>query len=109
MDKTIAQIEARLGTLNQLGLKQALKQVDLVCQIPSMRNDADDSSRDLNTPFSLQIKAGRKKRGWTQSQLAEMTGLSLMTIRRYEKYGREPRFREAKRILDIIYGGDEDD
>lgn len=41
---------------------------------------------DMNVDINL-IKAERDKRGWTQSQLADICSLSLRTIQRIEKSG----------------------
>ncbi len=41
---------------------------------------------DINVDINL-IKAERNKRGWTQSQLADICSLSLRTIQRIEKSG----------------------
>lgn len=41
---------------------------------------------DMNVDINL-IKAERNKRGWTQSQLADVCSLSLRTIQRIEKSG----------------------
>lgn len=41
---------------------------------------------DMNVDVNL-IKAERNKRGWTQSQLADICSLSLRTIQRIEKSG----------------------
>jgi transcriptional regulator with XRE-family HTH domain len=41
---------------------------------------------DMNVDINL-IKVERNKRGWTQSQLADICSLSLRTIKRIEKLG----------------------
>jgi len=41
---------------------------------------------DMNVDINL-IKSERNKRGWTQSQLADICSLSLRTIQRIEKSG----------------------
>lgn len=58
-----------------------------------------------NTKFSIgeQIKACRRKRGLTQSELAQMLGLTKETIHRYERGTQEPsisRVIEMAKCLD---------
>ena len=44
------------------------------------------------------LKDGRKRRGWTQVELAEATGVGLATIRRIEQADFEPRLATARRL-----------
>lgn len=48
------------------------------------------------------VKAERKKAGLTQEQLAEGTGLSVVTIRQYEQGKRQPRFENLERIASCL-------
>ena len=53
-----------------------------------------DTLDQLNTPEGIErrladrVRAQRLRRGWKQSTLAERSGISLPTIRRYERTGR---------------------
>jgi len=40
---------------------------------------------------ALYIKKNRKKKGWTQTKLAEMAGVSIGTIQNYEAGGKIPK------------------
>lgn len=44
--------------------------------------------RDVELLLSKRIRAARKRRGWTQEQLAERAALGVATIARIEKDGR---------------------
>lgn len=44
------------------------------------------------------IKAARKKANMTQAQLAELVGLSTITIRQYESDKREPRYQIIEKL-----------
>lgn len=49
-----------------------------------------------------QIKYIRKRRGLTQSQLAEVTGIHPVTIRKYETNKLQPKKEQIKRIADTL-------
>ena len=44
------------------------------------------------------LKGGRRRRGWTQVELAAATGVGLATIRRIEQADFEPRLATARRL-----------
>ncbi len=48
------------------------------------------------------IKICRKNAGITQKELADMAGISLMSIRRYENNERQPRIDHIKKIASIL-------
>ena len=52
--------------------------------------------------FGNRLKALRKKSGLTQEQLADCTGYSLMTIRRWEWGERSPRVDEVKALAKAL-------
>ncbi len=57
----------------------------------------NDIKKDLLTEGEL-IKAARKSRGLTQKQLAEKSGLAVVTIQQYERNLRQPRLENIKKI-----------
>jgi len=48
------------------------------------------------------IKHFRKKKSMTQTELAELTGVSVMTIRHYESGEREPRASDIKKLCEVL-------
>lgn len=48
------------------------------------------------------IRAGRAVLGWSQADLARLTGLSLPTVTRLEIGSNEPRYETVRRILEIF-------
>ena len=48
------------------------------------------------------IREFRKKKGWTQKDLADKLGVALDTISRYETESREPRASELKKMAEIF-------
>ena len=50
----------------------------------------------MSSSFGERLRALRKKSGLTQEQLADSTGFSLMTIRRWEWGERQPRIDDIK-------------
>ena len=52
--------------------------------------------------FSEVIKIGRIKKGYSQQDLATLTGLSLQTIKNYELGKRKPRRRKVYMLLEEI-------
>lgn len=46
------------------------------------------------------IRYYRKEKGYTQEQLAEITGISKMSIRRYETGERQPKIETVQKIAD---------
>lgn len=48
------------------------------------------------------IAALRKKRGWTQGQLAEKLNVRQPTVQRWETGMREPSFEELFRVADLF-------
>ena len=60
------------------------------------------------------IKAIRKERKMTQKELAALTGLSDVTIRKYEADKFKPKFEQLEKlaaalgvtVIDIMYGGE---
>ena len=49
-------------------------------------------------PVGIEIKNARKKANLTQAELAEKSGLSLMSVRRYESGEREPTLSQIQDI-----------
>lgn len=52
--------------------------------------------------FSDKIKRLRKQQGYTQEKLAEKTGLSKMSIRRYETGERQPKVEQLFKIATAL-------
>lgn len=52
--------------------------------------------------FGSRLKTLRKKAGLSQTQLAEKIGVSLLTLFRWEKNERSPRFEEIKAIAKAL-------
>lgn len=48
------------------------------------------------------IKTARKNKGLTQKQLAEKTGLAIVTIQQYERNLRQPRIENIKKIAEVL-------
>ena len=56
----------------------------------------------MSSSFGERLRALRKKAGLTQEQLADSTGFSLMTIRRWEWGERSPRVEEVKALAKAL-------
>ena len=56
----------------------------------------------MSETFGNRLRALRKKAGLTQEQLADNTGFSLMTIRRWEWGERSPRVEEVKALAKAL-------
>ena len=56
----------------------------------------------MSNSFGNRLRALRKKAGLTQEQLADSTGFSLMTIRRWEWGERSPRVEEVKALAKAL-------
>ena len=56
----------------------------------------------MSETFGNRLKQLRKKAGLTQEQLADSTGFSLMTIRRWEWGKRSPRVDEIKALAKAL-------
>lgn len=48
------------------------------------------------------LKAERKKRKMTQAEFANLLGISLMSVRRYENDERKPRLSESIKIAQVL-------
>jgi len=55
-----------------------------VSKVPFQRHDPDGIARQ----FATRVRAERLRRDWTQATLAERSGVSLPTVRRFERLGR---------------------
>ena len=55
----------------------------------------------------MDIKAERKKRGWSQIKLAKLIGVSMTTIQLWERGGMKPCEKNMKKLRDVcgITGG----
>ena len=53
--------------------------------------------------FSQMLVSLRKREGFSQSKLAELIGVSFMTIRRWESGEVIPRIDEVKRLAEILH------
>ncbi len=56
----------------------------------------------MSEAFSDKIKYLRKQKGYTQEKLAEKTGLSKMSIRRYETGERQPKVDQLFKIAHAL-------
>ena len=54
---------------------------------------------DMARQLARRVRAERLRRGWKQSTLAERSGVSLPTVRRYERTGRT----SIENLLRICY------
>ena len=52
--------------------------------------------------FAAEVKNKRKKIGYTQARLAELTGLSLRSIQRIEKAEVSPRHYSIKALTEVL-------
>lgn len=55
-----------------------------------------------NEMFSNNLREIRMKKGYTQTQLAKLSGLSRRTIVHYENYVKDPVFEKVKVIADAL-------
>jgi transcriptional regulator with XRE-family HTH domain len=64
------------------------------------------SPREIAEMLARRVKALRLERGWTQQEIADRTGISLATYRRFERSGRVSLDRLLKLaiILDALGG-----
>ncbi len=49
------------------------------------------------------LKWSRRRYGWTQRDLARVTGVGLATIRRIEQHEFEPRLETVRRLADTLH------
>ena len=56
---------------------------------------------DIRKQVGLNLKRIRKERGWSQEQLAELTGLSARTIQRIER-GQTPSLESARAMAAVF-------
>ncbi|MFR6566899.1 MAG: helix-turn-helix domain-containing protein [Blautia wexlerae] len=59
-------------------------------------------SISINSGAGKLIKEARKNKGLTQKQLAEKTGLAVVTIQQYERNLREPRLKNIIKIANAL-------
>ncbi|AIY79890.1 helix-turn-helix family protein [Clostridium botulinum 202F] len=52
--------------------------------------------------YGLKLKLSRIEKGYTQKQLAEIIGISTITLQSYERCCREPRIKTMKKISKIL-------
>lgn len=62
----------------------------------------DEKKEENKTSYGALIRRYRKMRKLSQTRLAEMTGLSMKTISRYEKDEREPRLSDLGNIAKAL-------
>lgn len=53
-------------------------------------------------PIGTDIKRYRKAKGYTQQQLADLLGVSVMTIRRFETGARQPKSDMIEKIFEVL-------
>ena len=56
----------------------------------------------MDNSFGKRLKTLRKKAGLTQEKIAERTGYSIMTVRRWEWGTRNPRLEEIKALAQAL-------
>jgi transcriptional regulator with XRE-family HTH domain len=49
-----------------------------------------------------EIRDARRRQGWTQAHLAAELGVSMRTISRWEAGASTPRFKERRRLADLL-------
>ena len=57
----------------------------------------------INNEFSRRLQELRKREGFSQAKLAELVGVSFMTVRRWECGEVIPRLNEIKRLSEILH------
>jgi len=101
------QINVELEKLNYLGLEKALEQVRLITLIPAMQRSKPIQKQPQfpeRPPFmdGKMLRSLRKEKKLTQAELANLTGVSVMTIRRYESMDRIPRIDIVIKLMDVL-------
>ena len=56
-----------------------------------------------NNLFGQRLRIFRKRAGLTQGELAELIGISEITIRRWELDQRQPRMEEIKKLAEVLH------
>ncbi len=57
---------------------------------------------DIDRVVGAEIRAARSRKGWSQSKLADRTGLSFSTIRRYESGERSIDMTSLGHLFDAL-------
>jgi transcriptional regulator with XRE-family HTH domain len=58
--------------------------------------------------FGMNLRKLRKKKGYTQTQLSEISGVSQRVIEHYEKYVKRPSIDKVKKIAHALGVSDEE-
>ena len=62
----------------------------------------------LNEVFSINLRDIRRKKGYTQIKLSEISGVSQRVIDHYEKYVKRPSIDNVKKLADSLGVTDEE-
>lgn len=57
----------------------------------------------INNEFSQRLQELRKREGFSQAKLAELVGVSFMTVRRWECGEVIPRLNEIRRLSEVLH------
>jgi len=53
-------------------------------------------------PIASEIRNARRRKGWTQTDLAVQLGVSMRTVSRWEAGASTPRFKERERLAALL-------
>ena len=53
-------------------------------------------------PMASEIRNARRRKGWTQTDLAVQLGVSMRTVSRWEAGASTPRFKERERLAALL-------
>ena len=53
--------------------------------------------------FAQRLRDLRKRAGFSQTELAQLVGVSLLTIFRWENAERQPRLEEIKKLAEVLH------
>src|SRR4030042_2491467 len=60
------------------------------------------SKKEENTPFGKKLREARMTSGYTQEELAKLSGVSRRMIVHYETYGKKPDIDKIKKIARVL-------
>jgi transcriptional regulator with XRE-family HTH domain len=65
-------------------------------------------SRSNINDFSYNLREMRRKKGYTQAELAKISGVSRRAIVHYEKYANRPSIDKVKKLADALETSDDE-
>lgn len=66
------------------------------------------STKDNINIFSQNLRMLREEKGYTQTKLAELSGVSQRAIAHYEKYAKRPSIDKVKKLAQVLGVTDEE-